>query len=151
VTSQRTLRVEPAVSAGGVVFRHSPEGLQVLLCGRRHEALWALPKGTPEPGETLSETALREVREETGLGVEIAADLGTISYTFDRPAQGVRFDKTVHHYLLRPDGSGSLDGHDGEYDRVAWFTVDEALRVMTHPNEAEVVRRAVRVIGEQRL
>jgi ADP-ribose pyrophosphatase YjhB (NUDIX family) len=141
--------VEPAVSAGGVVFRRVDNRVEILLCGRAHEGLWALPKGTPEPGESLRETALREVREETGLGVEIAGDLGTISYQFDRPAQGVRFDKTVHHFLMRPDGSGHLDGHDGEYDRVAWFPLEEAMRTMTHANEAAVVRRAVPAIEEQ--
>ena len=55
-----------------------------------------------------------------------------IEYAFARPAQGVRFDKTVHHFLMQPDGSGASTEHDHEYDRVAWFPIDEAFRVMTH-------------------
>lgn len=146
MTAERELRVEPAVSAGGVVYRREGGQIEVLLCGRSHEHHWALPKGTPEPGESLHDTALREVREETGIGVEIAGDLGTIEYTFDRRAQGVRFDKTVHHYLMVPDGSGHLDGHDGEYDCVEWFPVEQAMRLMTHWNEAAIVRRALDAI-----
>ena len=142
------LRVEQAVSAGGVVYRRGDHGIEIVLCGRTDERLWGLPKGTPEPGESLDATALREVREETGLGVAIASDLGAIEYTFARPAQGVRFEKTVHHYLMTPDGSGSTDEHDGEYDRVAWFPAAEALRVMTYRNEAEIVRRALDRIDE---
>ena len=105
-TGNLDLRVEQAVSAGGVVFRHGEAGVEFVLCGRVHENLWALPKGTPEAGETIEQTARREVTEETGLGVTIVGDLGSIEYVFARPAQGVRFEKTVHHFLMKPDGSG---------------------------------------------
>lgn len=143
MTLQPELRLEQAVSAGGVVYRHGEHGIEIVLCGRTSERLWALPKGTPEPGEELRETAVREVREETGLGVRIVAELGPIRYEFARPAQGVRFDKTVHHFLMEPDGSGSTTAHDHEYDRVEWFPVEEALSLMTHRNETAVVRHAV--------
>jgi 8-oxo-dGTP pyrophosphatase MutT (NUDIX family) len=144
VTSgEATLRTEKAISAGGVVYRRAGDGVEVLLCGRTREGLWALPKGTPEPGETLEQTAIREVSEETGLGVIIERDLGTIGYSFARPGQGVRFEKTVHHYLMRHDGSGDVGLHDAEYDRVEWFAAAEALRRMTYRNEAGVVRRAL--------
>ena len=141
------LRVEHAVSAGGVVFRRGEHGAEIILCGRSAER----PLG-PAEGHTrarvnrLQETATREVGEESGLGVEIVADLGTIEYEFARPAQGVRFEKTVHHYLMRPNGRGSIEEHDHEYDLVEWFPAEEALRVMTYPNEAAVVRRALDAI-----
>ena len=103
-------------------------------------------EGHAEREESLEETALREVSEETGLGVEIVADLGGIEYGFSRPSQGVRFEKTVQHYLMRPNGRGSIDEHDHEYDRIEWFPAEEALRVMTYRNEASVVRRALDAI-----
>jgi ADP-ribose pyrophosphatase YjhB (NUDIX family) len=137
------------VSAGGVVYRRGEHGIEVVLCGRSREGLWALPKGTPEYGEALRDTALREVREETGLGVRIVDELGTIAYEFARPAQGVRFQKTVHHFLMEPDGTGSVDVHDREYDRVEWFEVEEALRIMTHRNETAVVLRARNIIEQE--
>ncbi len=136
------LRVEQAVSAGGVVYRYGDEGIEIVLCGRTAERLWALPKGTPEPDESIEQTAIREVTEETGLGVAIVDDLGSVEYDFARPAQGVRFEKRVYHYLMRPDGAGSVNAHDAEYDRVEWFPIDEALRLMTYRSEAQIVRRA---------
>lgn len=139
------LRAEQAISAGGVVHRLGEHGAEILLCGRSAERLWALPKGTPEPGESLDETAIREVSEETGLDVEIVADLGTIEYEFSRPHRGIRIEKTVQHYLMRPTG-GSVSEHDSEYDRVEWFLAREALRVMTYRNEAQVVERALNMI-----
>jgi 8-oxo-dGTP pyrophosphatase MutT (NUDIX family) len=150
VTVEHELRVEPALSAGGVVFRIGELGPEIVLCGRTYESLWALPKGTPERGESIEETAEREVREETGLGVRIVASLGIIEYGFVRQAQGVRFEKTVHHFLMAPDGTGATDLHDREYDRVEWFAAEEALRIMTHHNEREVVRRALAAIDEGR-
>jgi 8-oxo-dGTP pyrophosphatase MutT (NUDIX family) len=143
------LRTEHAVSAGGVVYRRGDRGIEFLLCGRSWERLWALPKGTPEYGETLEQTALREVREETGLGVAIERELGTIDYTFTRALQHVRFEKTVHHYLMRPTGDGSIGRHDREYDRVAWFAAAEALALITHGNEAKVLRRALAALEEE--
>lgn len=149
MSAPETLRRERAVSAGGVVYRRGDHGFDVVLCGRSVEHLWALPKGTPNDGESISETAEREVREETGLGVSVIADLGSIEYTFVRPLEGVRYDKTVQHFLLRPDGTGAFEEHDHEYDRVAWFPIEEALRVMTHDNERRIVERARTVIEEE--
>ena len=45
-----------AMSAGGIVFRRAEEGIEIVLVGRDAERLWALPKGTPNAGETTEET-----------------------------------------------------------------------------------------------
>ena len=58
-------------SAGGVIIRSGEERAEVVLCGRIKEGEWRLPKGTPEPGESREETAIREVREETGVQAAI--------------------------------------------------------------------------------
>ena len=106
--------------------------------------LWALPKGTPDSGETIEETALRETREETGIEVEIEAPLSAIRYFFVRGT--TRFHKTVHFFLMRPIG-GALELHDGEFDEVRWARVGEALALMNHATERSVVERAVAVLA----
>ena len=125
-------RVERAVSAGGVVYRRDPD-LEVVICGRNSDGVWGLPKGTPDEGETIEQTALREVSEETGLDVEIVGKIGVVEYWFAR--EGVRYHKWVHHFLMQSTG-GDTSQHDLEYDKVEWRPIEDALRTLTFRNEA---------------
>jgi len=138
------LPIEDVVSAGGVVYRRVGEEVQVVVCGRQTDNgwVWSLPKGHVDPGESVAEAALREVTEETGLQVAIQEELGAINYWFTSKEEGKRYHKTVHHFLMTPTG-GSLEEHDREFDRVEWLEVGEALRRLTYPNEAELVRQAL--------
>jgi 8-oxo-dGTP pyrophosphatase MutT (NUDIX family) len=138
------LRHARATSAGGVVHRITDGRQEIVLVHRRHPRLWALPKGTPNAGETLEETALRETREETGLAVEIEAPIRAIQYYFVRGR--TRFHKTVHFYLMHVVG-GALEDHDHEFDEVAWFQLEEALELMTHVTERMVVEEAAARLG----
>jgi 8-oxo-dGTP pyrophosphatase MutT (NUDIX family) len=141
----RDLRQRVATSAGGVVYRRRGErGIEIVLVGRPSEGLWALPKGTPEPGESLEQTALREVSEETGLAVTIIDHLGTVRYQFtDR--DGAPVEKTVHHFLMEPV-DGRMGMHDGEHEVVQWFNIHEAERLLTHRNQLHILTRAAEAI-----
>lgn len=140
------LPIEDVVSAGGIVYRKTPRGVEVAICGLTAEEIWGLPKGTPNPGETLEQTAVREVTEETGLQVVIQKKIGSINYWFTRPQEGKRYHKTVYYYLMTPIG-GDLTYHDREFDRVEWFPVEEACALLTYANEVEMVRRAMALIA----
>jgi 8-oxo-dGTP pyrophosphatase MutT (NUDIX family) len=148
-----------AFSAGGVVFRlisgdsnekkgsgdqwknaqYSNMSVEVALVGRSHSGMWALPKGTPEAGETLEQVAVREVQEETGLEVRLIAYIGNISYSFVRDK--IRYQKQVRHFLFEAIG-GDTSLHDAEYDRVEWFSIPEALRRLTYQNEVNILSQA---------
>ncbi len=141
------LRNARAVSAGGVVHRSQGNCTEVAIVHRRRPPLWALPKGTPDAGETLIETALRETREETGLAVELETRLDAITYFFVRGQ--TRFHKTVHFYLMRPVG-GSIHEHDHEFDEVRWIQAEEALGLLTHATERSILERAIAAIAAQR-
>ena len=141
-------RVENPVSAGGVVYQRSGGQLETVLCGRSQPVRWSLAKGTPDPGETLEQTALREVREETGLEVKIDGSLGSIDYWFADRDKDVRYHKTVHFYLMVPVG-GSTEQHDPEFDVVRWFNTEDALTNLAYPNEVNVLQRALTLIAER--
>ncbi len=138
------LRNARATSAGGVVHRTVDGRIEVLLVHRRSPRLWALPKGTPDAGETIEETALRETREETGIATEIEVRLRSIRYFFVRSS--TRFHKTVHFFLMRPVG-GSIDEHDTEFDEVRWIDATEAVALLTHATERSVVEQAVELLA----
>ena len=127
------------VSAGGVAFRHGPNGIDVVLVGRLEPERWVLPKGTPNHGESLEQTAVREVSEETGIQVRLIRPLHDIQYWF--VLHGVRHYKTVHFYLMEAVG-GDTSLHDHEYDVAAWFPIAEAERRLTYANERVVVAKA---------
>ena len=153
-----------AFSAGGVVFRlipgdskgkkgisdqwsaaqYSNMSVEVALVGRSHSEMWALPKGTPESGETLEQVAVREVQEETGLEVRLIAYIGNISYSFIRDK--IRFQKQVRHFLFEAIG-GDTSLHDTEYDRVEWFSIPEALRRLTYQNEVNILSQAEDILN----
>jgi len=137
------LRTSRATSAGGVVHRVADGRLQIALVHRRTPQLWALPKGTPNAGETIEETAVRETREESGLEVRVEAPISSIVYFFVRGR--TRFHKTVHFFLMEPIG-GDLELHDHEFDEVRWVELDEALRLMSHATERSVVEKAAALL-----
>lgn len=139
------MRIERPVSAGGVVYRKGPGGIEILLCGHIDPQMWVLPKGTPEPGESLEETAVREVIEETGLEVVIETRIASIQYWF--VWEGVKNFKTVHFYLMSPVG-GSTDRHDPEFDMVQWFPAEEARAALTHDNEVKIFHKALSIIAQ---
>jgi 8-oxo-dGTP pyrophosphatase MutT (NUDIX family) len=112
----------------------------------RDGATWVLPKGTVEAGETLEQTALREVSEETGLQVRSLESVGSIGYTFVR--EGTRIHKTVHFFLMEPVG-GDLAEHDQEFEAVHWVPLDEALALLSHETERDVIVRALPAIDRR--
>lgn len=119
-----------------------PQRRHAVLIGRldRHgRLLWSLPKGHIEDGETTEQTAVREVKEETGISAHVLRELGTIDYWF--VAERRRVHKTVHHYLLEADG-GELSDEDVEVTEVAWVPLDELESRLAYSDERKLVRRA---------
>jgi 8-oxo-dGTP pyrophosphatase MutT (NUDIX family) len=111
------------------------------------ETAWALPKGWVEQGEDLEQTAIREVREETGLQTRVLRKVDEISYEFYSRADHDRISKTVHLFLLECLG-GDTANHDTEVEEARWFLIDEATRKLTYKNEREALEKAALLLEE---
>jgi 8-oxo-dGTP pyrophosphatase MutT (NUDIX family) len=131
------VRTARAVSAGGVVLAElRPDAPVALVAHRsaRGSLQWTLPKGAQEPGESVEQTALREVREETGLEAELVGALDTIDYWFVWAPEQARYHKFVHYFLMRAVG-GDFAEHDHEMEDAAWFEPAQAREQMSFANE----------------
>jgi 8-oxo-dGTP pyrophosphatase MutT (NUDIX family) len=145
------------ISSGGIVFR--PVGnstkpgagcyevalIRVMRAGG--ETAWALPKGWVEKGEDPAQTAVREVREETGLHTRVLRKVDEISYQFYSRADHDRVSKTVHLFLLECLG-GNTDDHDSEVEEARWFPIAEAGQRLTYKNEREALGKAAILLEE---
>ncbi len=124
-------------SSGGLVVRAG----QVLLIATGAGRRWQLPKGHIEPGESIEQAAVREVREETGVDGRIRASLPSIDYFFvDKEGRRVR--KHVDYFLL-DYVAGDEHGFDPhEVDDARWFDWEDALARLSHANERRVAEKA---------
>ena len=102
-------------SAGGVVVRKNNNQTEVLICERFSENIIALPKGKPNEGEDEEETAVREVREETGINAIIKSKIKDIFYSFES-SDGI-INKKVSFFLMEKI-DGEISNHDDEFDKV---------------------------------
>jgi 8-oxo-dGTP pyrophosphatase MutT (NUDIX family) len=142
------VEVTHQVSAGGVIVREvdvTRDRFELCLIRPKESPAWALPKGRVEPGETDAMTALREVREETGLDGKLGDDLGTIDYEFFSRSDRSLVCKSVHFFLITATG-GDTSRHDHEVAEAVWLDVERAFDRMTYPNEREIVRKARRLL-----
>ncbi|MEU5939354.1 NUDIX hydrolase [Micromonospora sp. NPDC047548] len=120
-------------AAGGVAWRPDTDGgVRVCLVHRPRYGDWSLPKGKLEHGEHPLLAAVREVAEETDVRAVPQVRLPTVRYRSEgRP-------KTVDHWSMRAVGEGGFQPGT-EVDEVRWLAVDEAVRLVSYPHDAEVL------------
>lgn len=127
-SAQASARVSADIlAAGAVCWRHGAQGIEVVLIHRPRYNDWSWPKGKVEPGETLPETAIREVKEETGLNVHLGVPLPAAEYMV-----GGGNLKKVFYWSAQVKGDQSFTPVDSrEVDEVRWVPVAEARTKLT--------------------
>jgi ADP-ribose pyrophosphatase YjhB (NUDIX family) len=139
-------------SAGGLVLDRLDSGASAALIGRldrRGRLLWSLPKGHVEAGETETDTAVREVAEETGIHGRVVGKLGVIDFWF--VAEGRRVHKTVHHFLLvaaDPVHGLTLSDEDVEVSEVAWVPLGEVAARLAYADERRLLERVPGLLAD---
>jgi len=128
-----------AVSCGGVVIFRGKILLLYKNYRGRYEG-WVLPKGTVESGEEYTETALREVKEESGVTASIVKYVGKSEYTFNVPEDTV--DKDVHWYLMRSDNYYSKPQKEEYFVDSGYYKYHEAYHLLKFTNEKQILEKA---------
>jgi 8-oxo-dGTP pyrophosphatase MutT (NUDIX family) len=140
--------VQREFSAGGVLvrtIRGRPHVAAIRPQGRKK--VWALPKGHIDEGETAPETAMREVREETGVEGRLVEKLGDVRYVYTASWKGgERIFKVVSFFLLQA-GRGRIGAIDEsmrvEVAEARWLPLDEAPRLLSYGGEREMAAKAL--------
>ena len=155
-------------SAGGVVLRRMSGDWHIAVIEPQKEGsekpapttparrkvarkvVFALPKGLVDEGEKPDQTALREVREETGVTASLISKLGDIKYVYVRTwGDGERVFKIVSFYLLRYQ-SGRIDDVSSEMRievrRALWLPLGEAADRIAYSGERQMVRKALEYV-----
>ncbi|GAA1217118.1 NUDIX hydrolase [Rhodoglobus aureus] len=134
-----TAATTPVLAAGIVCWRVVEGKPRVLLVHRTVHKDVSLPKGKLDPGETLPETAVREIFEETGLRVDLGAPLGDVHYTL-----GNGRDKYVHYW------SAEVNDHDlerakfspnEEISSLEWLSLSKARKKVSYTHDMDVLDR----------
>jgi 8-oxo-dGTP diphosphatase len=129
-------------SAGGVVYKKENDQTFILVSQHSQHHGWVFPKGfigDHVEGERKEETALREVKEETGAEGKIVRALNPVTYWFMLEGEKVR--KTVYYFIMEYVG-GDITKHDHEMENVEWLPKEKVEERLTYESDKIVWREA---------
>ena len=129
-------------SCGALVVRKNGENFDLVLLRHRFGGHWSFPKGHVEAGESDRQTALREVREETGLAIRLLDGFRESVEYFPKP--GVK--KQVVYFLGEALGD-ELVPQEEEISELIWTPLLEAAGLVTFANDKRLIRLAKRRLG----
>lgn len=127
----------PTPGAGGVVL----DGAGRVLLVRYRSGAWAFPKGHVEPGETLEQTAVREVREETGVAAAVIAPLPQTQYTNDRGEARV-----IQWFAMRA-GEDAPTTLEDTFPEGGFFPQETAAGMLSYSEDQQLLRAALALLA----
>lgn len=128
-----------ATSCGGVVIFRGKILLLYKNYRNKYEG-WVLPKGTVEEGENHNQTALREVKEESGVAARIVKYIGKTHYSFNVQSDVV--NKEVHWFLMGADSYFSKPQREEYFCDSGYYKYHEAYHLLKFPNERQILEQA---------
>ena len=134
------------ISAGGIVYKKENNQILILVAQHSGHKGWVFPKGLigdHVENEDKKETAIREVKEETGVSAKILKPLAPITYRYT--FEGIKIKKTVYYYLMEYL-DGDISNHDWEMEKVEWLPKEEVENRLTYESEKKVWREAWELI-----
>ncbi len=136
-------------SAGGIVFKKDKNQLFWLVCQHSQHKGWVFPKGfigDHIKGESIEDTATREVKEETGVDAKIIKKLKDPAGYF-YVWKGEKRYKTVYYFLMGYQG-GDISKHDFEMSAVTWWTKEKVEKDLTYKSDKQAFQEALKIMDE---
>ena len=137
-----TLKFEK--SCGALVYRKKQDQLEILLLKHRYGGHWSFPKGHVEGNETEHETALREVKEETGLTIDLLEGFRHSVEYYPRPNT-----KKQVVYFLGYAADDHTKRQEEEISEIRWTPLAEAHREVTFKNDKNLIQQAKKFLLER--
>ena len=128
-------------SAGGLLVRKKGNRAQICLVSKKGGRVWAFPKGRVDENESLEETAVREILEETGHRAEVIDKLDCIEYYFYLKDNNTFYHKTVTFFLMKLVEENARP-RDEEADSVGWYDAGVAKKKLSYLNEKKILSKA---------
>ena len=131
------------ISAGGVVFNSK----KILLL-RKFNGGWVLPKGHVKKGERFSETALREVKEESGIDAKLGEYIDSIEYHYFNFRKMKKSHKTVHWFTMYSTDMDFLPLEKEGFNEARYVDRDIAMKYLIHNNEKSIIKKAIKLMDQ---
>lgn len=136
-------------SAGGVVYKSQKKDILILVSKHSQHHGWVFPKGLigdHVENENKEDTAIREVKEETGIDGQIEKTLTPVEYFYEW--KGEKIKKTVYYFIMKFIG-GDTTLHDDEMEEVEWINPSEVEKRLTYASDKKVWREARKIIENE--
>ncbi len=147
------MSVKTDTSYGIVPVRYKDGRYEMLLIHQisnvRGDSYWIIPKGHPEPGEGPVATALRELKEETGLAPYQVDSEHPLELRYTFWIENTQIDKTVIFYIGYIETDAALTLRPAEVKEAKWLPYEEACAQITHKNARSVVEEAFALLESQ--
>ncbi len=133
-------------SCGALVYRVKNDIVELLLLRHRAGGHWSFPKGHVEPGENEIQTALREVREETGLDISLLDGFRETVEYYPKP----NVKKLVVYFLGASDPNQETHRQEKEISEIIWTSVDNAQNMVTFKNDKNLIVSAKKFLFDDK-
>ena len=128
-------------SCGGIIFYTGKNNVKILLVKNNNGRYWSFPKGHIEAGETEEQTAIREIKEETGLDVEIKEGFKEVS-------DYCPFGKIRKHvvFFLAQAFTDKVSMQEEEIAEYMWVDLQQAHKICVYDNDLRIIDKATTAI-----
>lgn len=133
------------ISAGAVIYKDEGSSILIGVIHRKKMNDYCLPKGHQETGESLQQTLIREVLEETGWTVAIKDFIKQMMYKVVNNDKKIEYWRNVYWFLAEAEEETTTFADLEEVDELKWLSIESARKLLSYDNEKEILDLAIAI------